>query len=169
MGSWAEGVESVQGSDRGEYLPFGTHDVEGIYGAAIKKRDGSGILIKARVRILASNVTKCKPLDEFDICINVQPHIPDNWKLQVADVRGLLAAAYEVDIKEVDEPAMLFAFPEQATRDSKKGDAIKDRKFRCVAQNISKDKNKGGEFTKYICSPFDAAAHDKLKTAPKAA
>ncbi len=153
MGGWAKGVETAKGSDRGEYLPVGVHDVEILWCDSFDKRSG-GVLAKARVRVLATNESKLKILDEQDICYNVDPTNKDAIELQLADVRNFVAAANGVVEAEVDEPAIYYVF-------DKKNAAVDGTKIRVVVTDI-KNVKKGTVFTKYKCSAFNEVEHKKL-------
>lgn len=151
MGSWSKGAEDSKGSNRAAWLPYGTHDVEVLEAVGIKPRKGSKVLVKTRVKILASNVKECKTEDVFDMGINVDTDNQDNWNLQISDVRSVIASAFDVPVKEVGEPEIDMAYPD-AVGDKTPKSALVGKRLRVVATNLYADT--GGDFTKYACSPF---------------
>lgn len=157
MGSWARGIESAKGSDRGDYLPEGTYDCEVVYTTAFTKRNGGGILAKVRLRILASNNPEIKELSEQDMCFNCDPSRQDVVQLQLADIRGFVMAAEGSTKDEVTEEVIYYVF-----EDGEEGQACTGKKIRVVATNI--ETKKGSPFTKYKCTPFNEALHMQLKT-----
>jgi len=154
MGSWAKGVTEARGSDRGDYLPDGTHDCEVLYTDAFEKRNGGGTLCKVRLRVLASNNPDVKAESEQDMCFNVDPSRKDVIELQLADVRGFVMAVEGVSQQEVTEEVMYYIFDQ-------KNKACEGKRLRIVATTLTTKKEQ--MFTKYKCSPFDAKLHEALK------
>lgn len=154
MGNWAQGVTTAKGSDKGDYLPEGTYDVEIVYTDAFEKRSGGGTLAKARLRILASNNSDVKVESERDMCFNIDPSRKDVIDLQLADVRGFVMAAEKCAQTDVSEEVMYYIF------DKDKGACV-GKRIRVVATTLKT--KAGNDFTKYNCSPFDEQKHAALK------
>lgn len=155
MAPWASGIETAESSARGKYMPEGTHDVELLYGQTIPMRKG-GYLIKAHVRVLASNAPNVRAEDELDVCYTLPAGDPDKVKMALGDIKNFIAALTEAKESEVTQVVTETVF-------DKDKNPCKGRKVRVVATNI--ETKAGGNFTKYVCERFNEDLHTSLKNA----
>lgn len=154
---WASGEKDAKSSDRLDYLPVGTHDVEIINTKAGDKRNG-GHFFTADCRILASNDPAIRVGDERTWYCNVDPTNKDIYPLQLGDIKSCISSCTGDPVSAIDEKVMVYV-------GEKSNGALVGMKARVI---IAPPKSPDKPFTKATWRPFNEVLHKQLADSMRA-